>query len=209
MIGIVTYAYVCYSQLVMRLEAIERDDLLRIYSQQVSVYEKKNPNLPRNEILLNALLDFQTAKNISTPGHGQTPRQKDSTPKPGQGRQANTSRPFADHHDIGRKTTLPKRDNSTYKTVNPTKPVTMKQTPVQSTPPSVQNKVFEGKHVVAVTRQGDNSEAKGNHGQEKCQTNSTNGLQQCLPGAIIIGQAKCGTSKLWMKCTWGSTEPML
>ena len=111
----------------------------------------------------------------------------------GPGRQSNTSRSLADHHDIGRKTTLPKRDNSTYKTLDPRKHVTTKQTPVQSTLSSVQNKVAEGKHVVAVTQQEDNS--KGNHGQENCRTNSTNGLQQCLPGAIIIGQAKCGTSK--------------
>ena len=193
MIGIVTYAYVCYSQLVMRLEAVERDDLLRIYSQQVSVYEKKNPNLPRNEILLNALLDFPTAKDKSTPGHGQRPRQKESTPKRAQGRQANTSRPLVDHHDADHKTTLPKRDNSTYRTVKPRKQVTTKQTPVQSKPSSVQNKVVEGKHVVAVTRQEENSE--GNHDQKKCRINGTNGLQQCLPGAIIIGQAKCGTSK--------------
>ena len=81
MIGLVTYAYVCYSQLVMRLEAVERDDLLRVYSRQVSLYEKKNANLLRNELLLNALLDFQTPKNKSTRGNGQRPRQKESTPK--------------------------------------------------------------------------------------------------------------------------------
>ena len=228
MIGIVTYVYVTYSQLAMRLGAVERDDLLRSYSQIVDSYEKNNPNLPRKEILLQALLDFQTANNKTSPNHGQTSipiyhqnttassqanhsdisvrlmsgpdsrsnrlptSPENNTPKLAH---ANTVRTFAYHHDSGPRPTPSKQDNGYYKTVTPRQQGITKRTHVESTPSNVHSNVARNEYVVAVIQQNDNS--KGNDSQEKCQTNGSDGLQQCLPGAIIIGQAKCGTSKLW------------